>query len=146
MSHVRKQLRDAVIAALKSGVPALSSRVDKVRGYSRNSDRLPSAQVSTPGEQTSGVTSDGVLDRNIELLITLYVSGPDDVEGQCDALSVNVEKSIYGDSTIMGMVKELAPESMSFEMQGEAEQRVARMEISWAAIVQTFENDPETAI
>ena len=146
MSHVRKQLRDAAIAAMKAGVPALANRVDKVRGYSRNLDRLPSAEVSTPGEQTSGVTSDGVLDRNIELLITVFVSGSDDVEDQCDALAVGIEKSLYGSSDVMGMVKELAPESMSFEMQGEAEKRVARMQMSWAAVVQTFENDPETAI
>ncbi|MGR3495216.1 hypothetical protein [Citreimonas sp.] len=145
MSHVRKQLRDAVIAALNSGVAALNNRAEGVRGFMRNLDRLPAAEISTPGEQTEGETMDGLLARNIELVVTLYVAG-DSVEDQCDALAVQAEKAIYGDATVMGMVSELTPESMSFEMQGEGEKRIARMEMSWAAVVRTFENDPETAI
>lgn len=145
MSHVRKQLRDAVIAAIKADVPALSSRVDKVRGFLRNTGQLPVAEVSTPGEQVAGLTMDGVLERNVEMVVSLYVAGSDDVEDQCDALAVGVEKAVYGES-VMALVKSLVPESMSFEMQGEGEQRIARMDISWAAIMHTLEDDPETAI
>lgn len=145
MSHVRKQLRDAVIAALNSNVAALGNRAEGVRGFMRNLERLPAAEVSTPGEQVEGETMDGVLARNIELVVTLYVAG-DAVEDQCDALAVETEKAIYADADVMGMVSDITPESMSFEMQGEGEKRIARMEMSWAAVVQTLEDDPETAI
>lgn len=145
MSHVRKQLRDAVISALKENLTALGGRVDKVRGFSRNLDRLPSAEVSTPGEQTTGETTDGLIVRNVELTVTLLVAG-DVVEDQCDALAAQAEAAIYQDTTIMGLVQDITPESMSFEMQGDAEKRVARMELSWAAIIATLEADPQTAI
>lgn len=126
-------------------MPALSGRCEGVRGFNRNLDRLPAAEVSTPGEQVEGETMDGLLGRNIELVVVLFVAG-DLVEDQCDALSVQAEKAIYASGTVMDMVQELVPESMSFEVQGDGEKRVARMELSWAALVQTFENDPETAI
>lgn len=145
MSHVRKQIRDAAIAAIKAGVSAFGDRVDKVRGFPRNMDRLPAAEVSTPGEDVSGDTMDGVLTRDIELTVTIFATG-DVVEDQCDALAVGVEKALYGDATVMGLVKEITPESMAFEITAEGERRTGRMVLSWSAQVQTFETDPETAI
>jgi hypothetical protein len=144
MAHVRKQLRDLVIAGLKTDVAAFANRVDNVRGYSRNTDKLPCAEVSTPNEQSSGVTIDGMITRNIELSVVIRVNGSGDVEDQCDALAVNIEKSVF--RTALPMCKELTPESMGFEYEGEGETRVARMELSWSAIVLTFEADPETAV
>jgi hypothetical protein len=144
MAHVRKQLRDLVIAGLKIDVPAFGNRVDNVRGYSRNTDKLPAAEVSTPNEQSAGVTMDGLITRNIELSVVIRVNGSANIEDQCDALAVNVEKSVF--RTALPMCKELTPESMGFEYEGEGETRVARMELSFSAIVQTFESDPETAV
>lgn len=144
MAHVRKQLRDVVITALKTDVAAFANRVDNVRGYNRNVDRLPTAEVSTPNEQSTGASMDGLITRNIELSVVLMVNGSGDVEDQCDALAVQVEKSVFGSA--LPLCKELTPESTGFEFVGEGETRVARMEISWSAIVQTFESDPETAV
>lgn len=144
MAHVRKQLRDLVIAGLKTDVAALSNRVDNVRGFARNTDKLPCAEVSTPNEQSAGSSMDGLVTRNIELSVVIRVNGSGDVEDQCDALAVNIEKSVF--RTALPMCKELTPESMGFEYEGEGETRVARMELSWSAIVLTFESDPETAV
>lgn len=144
MAHVRKQLRDAVIEALKADVPAFAGRVDGVRGYNSNVDRLPTAEVSTPNEQSAGVSMDGLVTRNIELSVVLKVNGNGEVENQCDALAVQVEKSVF--NSALPLCKELTPESTGFEFVGEGETRVARMEISWSAIVQTFESDPETSV
>lgn len=146
MAHVRKKLRDAVISALKSDVPAFQSRVDKVRGYMRNVSRLPAAEVSTPGEQAEGRTMQGLVSRNIELLVTIYVAGTDTVEDDCDALAVGVEKAVFGSATVMGMVQEIAPESTAFEMIGEGQDRLARMQMSWGVEIWTQEDDPETAV
>lgn len=146
MAHVRKLLRDAVIAAIKSDVPAFQSRVDPVRGYMRNNDQLPAAEVSTPGEQAEGRTMQGLVSRNIELVVTIYVAGTDTVEDDCDDLAVGVEKSIFGDATVMGMIQEITPESTAFEMVGEGQERQARMQISWGVEIWTQEDDPETAV
>lgn len=144
MAHVRKQLRDLVIAGLKTDVPAFGGRVDPVRGFARNTNKLPCAEISTPNEQATGTSMDGLVTRNIELSVVLRVNGAGDVEDQCDALAVQVEKSVF--RTALPMCKELTPESMGLEYEGEGETRIARMEISWSAIVQTFESDPEAAV
>jgi hypothetical protein len=146
MPHVRKLLRDAVIAAVNSGVPALAGRVEKVRGYARNGVALPICEVSTPNEQAAGATMDGLVERQVELTAVVQVAGSDGVEDQCDALAVGIEKAILGAGAVQALVKEITLEATSFEMVGEAEQRVARMEMSWGAVIHTFEADPETAI
>lgn len=145
MSHVRKQVREAAKSAIIAGVAAVSGRVTGVRGYGRNASGLPAIEVSTPGEQNTGETMDGRLSRNIELVVRIIVAG-EEPEDQCDAIAVGIEGALYGSATLMGLVKELTPESMSFEMLGEAEDRVGQMELSWGALVHTFEADPETAI
>lgn len=145
MSHVRKQLRDAVIAAIKAGAPAFNNRVDKARGFMRNTDLLPCAEVSTPGEQAQGVTTDNMIARNIELVVTISAAASDTVEDQCDALAVAVEKAVLSPS-VLDLAQEITPESMGFEISTEGEQRIGRMQLSWAVIIHTFENDPETAI
>lgn len=145
MSHVRKQLRDAVIAAIKASAPAFGGRVDKARGFMRNTDQMPFAEVSTPGEQAEGVTTDDMIARNIELVVTIGVSGADDAEDKCDALAVDVEKAVLS-PTVFDLAQEITPESMSFEISTEGETRIGRMQLSWAVIIHTFENDPETAI
>jgi hypothetical protein len=146
MSHVRTQLRDAAIAAIKAGVPGFSNRVEKARGFGRNVDRLPVAEISTPSEQVTG-DAIGLLTRDIELSVTVHVAaGGPGVEDDADALAVGIEKALYGSSAFMGIVKELTPESMSFEVQGEGQKRVGQMQISWSCVVQTEETDPETAI
>lgn len=146
MAHVRKQLRDAAIVAINVGVPALAGRVEKVRGYARNAASLPRCEISTPSEQAAGVSMDGVVERQIELTAVLHVAGSDDVEDICDGLAVGVETAMLGSSTVLALIKEITLEATSFEMVGEAEQRVARMEMSWGVVVHTSEADPETAI
>jgi hypothetical protein len=146
MSHVRTQLRDAAIAAIVAGVPGFDGRVEKARGFGRNMDRLPVAEISTPGEQATG-DAVGLLTRDIELSVTVHVAaGGPGVEDDANALAVEIEKALYGSSDFMAIVKELTPESMSFEVQGEGSRRVGEMQMSWSCIVQTEEADPETAI
>lgn len=141
--HVRKRLRDAVIVAINT-VPNL--KAEPVRGFGSNKSRLPIAEVSTPSEQAEGVTMDGMIARNIELLVVLTVAASKTPEDDADALSVAVEKAIYNSSAVMGLIQELTPESMAFEIAADGETRVGRMQLSWSAIVHTIENDPETAL
>jgi hypothetical protein len=145
MSHVRTDLRNAAIAAIKAAAPEFANRVDKARGYLRDTNALPSAEVSTPSEQAQGVTMNGLLTRNIELLVSIYARGTDDVEDVCDALAVKVEKAMFG-AGILAIVQEITPESMAFEISTEGETRIGRMQLSWSAVVATQETDPETAI
>lgn len=146
MSHVRTQLRNATIAALKAGVPAFGSRVEKVRGYRRTAGMLPSAEVSTPAEEVVGDSMDGLLMREVELMIAIRVTGSDEVEDACDALAAAVETALFDDTDVMALVVDLTPASMDFEMEGDAETRVARMDLRWAAVVRTMQDDPETAL
>lgn len=146
MSHVRKQLRDAAISAISANVPALASATEKVRGYLSHRDRLPRCEISTPTEQAAGATMDGLVERQVELTATVQVAGSADVEDQCDALAVGIEKALLGDATVQSLVKEITLEATGFEMVGEGENRIARLEMSWGAVIHTFEADPETAI
>lgn len=145
MTHVRQQLREAAIAAITAAVPEFGGRVDKARGYLRDAATLPCAEVTAPGEQIRGTTTDGLLERNIELLVKVYASGGAGVEDDCDALAVKIEKAMFG-PTIFALVQEITPESMAFEISTEGEARTGRLQMSWAAVVVTQETDPETAI
>lgn len=146
MSHVRTQLRDAVIAAIAADVPGFGGRVDKVRGFSRNRPLMPSCEVSTPGEATVGISMDRLLSREIDLEVSVSVIGNDGIEDSADDLAVGIETAIYASATVMGLVKEITPSGMQFEMQADGESRAGRMTLTWACVIVTREGDPKTAL
>jgi hypothetical protein len=145
MTHVRQKLREAAITAIIAAAPEFGGRVEKARGYLRDTSMLPSAEVTILSEQAQGTTTDGLLTRSMELGVTIYASGGAGVEDVCDALAVKIEKALLGTS-IFALVQEMTPESMAFEISTEGETRIGRMQMTWAAVVVTQESDPETAI
>lgn len=146
MAHVRTQLRNAVIAALKAGVPEVNNRCDRARGFDRNRAKLPAIEVSTPSETVEGVTQgDAVLVRNVELAVSIYASERADTEDYLDGLAAKCEIAMHGDAAIQALIHDAAPENMSFEVVP-GESRIGRMELTWAVIILTEDGDPETAI
>ena len=141
--HVRKRLRDAVKAALVTGVPAVSGRVGGVRQYTRRTDQVPAIEVSTPSHQHVRISDDGALAHDIDLSITIVHALNNDAEDGCDAIAEAVEAAVYGvqvapfDVAITGMAS-------AFEAADGAEARAALLTLSFSFRVYADEADPQT--
>lgn len=95
MAHLRRTIRDMVIPALVTAVPAAGGRVTGVRPYGHTAGALPAIEVSTPADawQRAGLR-DG-WQRDVTLAVTVVHAVTDDVENALDAIAEAVEAAIF---------------------------------------------------
>ena len=151
MAHVRTQLRDAAIAALKAANIA-SGRVTSSRGYDYNDAGLPAVEVSSISEEAGRETmagsmgSGGVISRNIELEVLMIAAGGVEVVDTLDDMAVAVEAAIASDSTVQGIAHERVPTGMDFDFGETGAKRRAVMRLTFGCLVMTEEGAPEMAL
>lgn len=98
--HVRTQLREAVVRALK-GTRTVDDRVFTGRPYPLTGDELPGLVVIAEGEQSeiSAIGAEPILGRAISIAVIGYDEGSD-IEDRLDAIAVDVEEAIAADKTL----------------------------------------------
>lgn len=98
MSHVRTQIREAILARLKAAATAAGDSVFDGLAPSIPSESLPCVAVRTPGEivQTddSGLSIDGTEQRIVTAYVDVFHSRITDSQTALDALVVQVEKAL----------------------------------------------------
>lgn len=151
MAHVRQQLRDAVIAALKAADVA-GDRVTRPRGYDYNDAILPAVEVDTPDEESGRETmagsmgGGGTISRNVTLEVLVTAAGGADLVDTMDDLAVAIETAIAGDSGVQAIAHERIPTGMSRDLGETGEKRRGQMILTFACLVLTDEGAPETAL
>ena len=98
--HIRTQIRDAVVRALK-GTRTLDERVFPGRPYALGEKEMPGAIVTVTGEQSeiSAMGDDPRLSRAVSLVVTGFVKG-EATEDLLDEIAVDVETAIAGERTL----------------------------------------------
>lgn len=145
MKHVRQQLRELARRQITEALGLTRCKVERARGYARIPSQMPVIEVGTPSEDVSGVTQDEMMQRQVELQITIMVNAAESAEDEADALAVYVERAIAFIANDR-LVKDVEPQGMAFEVSGDGENRVGRMILTYAVEIHTAENNPTSHI
>lgn len=142
MNHLRKQIRDAVAALLKS-VPDLSSMVHVNRDVPFDDSELPAIKVTTSGttESIQILTQNYPVkyERAQPVKVEIYARNLNRVENTLDMYAVQIE-TILGSITgfgLSGLVKRLYLDSTEIDTTTEADVQVGVLRLNYMAIYQT---------
>lgn len=149
--HIRKQVRDAAVAALTTAlVPGVVRGVYPGRVHPLEDTSLPAVMVYT-GAEAVDRTRD-VLDRSgqwreLELVVEIQAKAASTASPSLLAILDNValeaEKVLHGDATLAGLLKELDVATTATVLEGEnTEQPVGTMTITWGAVYRCNPADP----
>jgi len=144
MSHVRQQIREAVVAKLKE-ITDIGDRAYPYRTIPHTT--LPDIVVYTTEDEVDHEHDAG--DKEIHIL-TVQVEArakvTDDLDDVLDGLCVDVEKKMMEDASLGGLVKYLELVKTTIEMQGESEKPVGVATLEYAAWYRVSRTDPETVV
>lgn len=146
MSHVRKQIRDAVGTAL-TGLSTTGTRVYKSRVYPLETGKLPGLAIYTKSEeiQNNTIGAPRTQIRILEVMVEAYVMANTAFDDTIDAISLEVEEALYTNASLGGKAKGLDVVSFESDYSGDGEKVVGVGRFTIQVTYSTKENDIETA-
>jgi hypothetical protein len=134
VSQHRKDLRDAASAALRvaarfAGATEMPSWVQSV-----DAATLPAWSVMTAREQSQAAAKD-LLDRRVELVVTVKRPGADGLDDEMDLDAEEIEAALAGVLEPHCLHAELSETRLA--MSGEGAQRVGQLTLRWTCVVHT---------
>lgn len=144
MSHIRKQIRDAIKPAL-TGLALTGSRVYVNRVAPVAAVDTPCLVIQTPDEELSNLRLLGPLhyQRTLTITIDAYVSGAT-LDDQLDAVCAQIEPAIANAGALTGLIDyPLTLESVRFEFEDQASPPVAVARMRFTAQTATLAATPE---
>jgi len=143
MAHVRKQLRDAVVALLVAEGGA-GARVNTVAiDAPAGAGGFPERRVSCPGSTVTRASTSGESARQIELIVAAYVTA-DALEDAVDAEAAAIEAAILTDAGLRALCVEIQFIGDELAVDLEGDRPAGRVRMQFAAVIVTAPNDPET--
>lgn len=146
MSHVRKQIREAVVSAV-TGLTTTGSNVFEARIFNFNPSNLPALIVSTPSETSfpNSFPTPRPIERDLEVLIVGYARENSNLEDKLDLIAKEVETALASDLTLGGLCKDLSLSSTKSELTGEGQKPLGIIQLVFNCRYMTKENAPQTA-
>ncbi len=147
MSHVRQQIRDAVVTAL-TGLTTTGTRVFKSRVYPFESGKLPALIVYTKSETSTNetMTRPRTQLRVLEVMVECYVMANTNFDNSIDTIAVEVEEALYSNITLGGKAKDINTVAFESDYSGDGEQVVGVGRFTVEVTYSTKENDLEVAV
>lgn len=145
MSHIRKQIRDAIVTAL-TGLTTTGSRIYKSRIYPLESGKLPGLCVFTKSEEISNETINPPRTqmRTLDVMVESYVMANSNIDDSLDAISLEVEEAIYSNQTLGSLAKGIDIVSFEADYSGDGEKVVGVGRLTLSVYYTTKENDLES--
>jgi hypothetical protein len=149
MSHIRTQIRQDVVAALRGNTSA-GDKVFANRTSDINEKRMRRALiVYTAREQVDRVTHStnnrkSRQQRNMELVVSCLLFKANDFDDEADRLAAQVEEVIL--STSFPNVQDIALRLYQTEFTGEGNTNMGEAELRFVLIYFTEEGAPQTAL
>lgn len=146
MSHIRKQIRDALVTAL-TGLTTTGSRVYRSRVYPLESSKLPGLCIYTKSEEVvnSTLTRPRTQTRQLEAAVEAYLMANTNFDDTLDTVAVEVEEAIYSNAALNALVKQINITGFEADYSGDGEKVVGVGTFSVQIIYSAKENDIETA-
>jgi hypothetical protein len=122
--HQRRQIRDAVVAALKAADTAAGERVFPARSNPFKRVDLPAVAVLTSSETSDdGQTAPRELKRVMRLEVQAAVEDTANVQDVLDALALQLERAMHADPTFGGVCADSTLTESSLLVDGQTGQR-----------------------
>jgi hypothetical protein len=147
MSHVRKQIRDAVATTL-TGLTTTGTNVFKGRYFSMQTPKLPALLVYTTNEdaELSIMGSSRGSDRVLSLVVEGYAISKTIVEDTLDQIAVEVEEAMASDYTLNGLTRDVRYTGFELDANADPEQTVAVIRLTFDIKYRVSAGDVEAAL
>lgn len=147
MSHVRQQIRDAVVTRL-TGLLTTAARVKAARLFPYSDAELPALAIYTTSEEIDhdSDTMGGKLTRTVELTVEGRVKTAATPENTLDTIAAEVEAAIETDPTLTNLVEDMFLDTTNIEIDAGTETPVGVITLTFSVIYRTAATDPTTAI
>ena len=145
MSHVRQQLRDALITVL-TGLTTTGSRVSTAHVYPLGTGETPALAVNTVAETATPLTihPNGLVERDVVVEIEGFARGTSGLAALLDTIASEVETALGSSVTVSGHLVPLNYTGAQIDFSGEIDQPVGRISIRYSAVLFTAANAPDT--
>ncbi|MBT7914060.1 hypothetical protein HN588_09145 [Candidatus Bathyarchaeota archaeon] len=146
MSHVRKQIRDAV-ATRVTGLTTTGTNVFQSRTYSLSNDKLPALTIYTKEESSDIVNMSRDLRRTLSIVIEGYAKASSSLDDTLDTIAAEVEAAMGSDRDLNGVGKIISVSGTEIDFaSGDSEKPVGVVRLGYDIIYVTSGSDPETAL
>lgn len=146
MAHVRKQIREAVAAAV-TGLATTGARVFQSRVYPLKESDLPCLLVNTDEEDVAsdvGITA-LTLERTLRLTVRGVAMATANLDDTLDATLEEVEAVLNG-NTLGGLAKQCVLSGVRVQMSAELDKPAGEIEMAFTVTYYTAGSAPGTAI
>ena len=150
MSHIRKQIRDAVVNLLRQ-MPVYGPKVYVNRDVPFEDMDLPALDVTTSSsvESSSIITNSYpvLYERTLPVVITAYARNTVRVQNTLDEMCETVETALGGPAGfgLGGLVKRMYLDSTEIDTDGQADIQVGMAKMTFMAVYQMRCNQPSQA-
>lgn len=147
MTHIRKQIRDAIVELIKDETEAAANVFpQRVRPFGAGTSIVCLIYALT--EPATAITMDPVLlDRIVNVSIEAHIkSNAATLDDRMDAFAVAVETKMAEDRTFGGLAKESGLTNTRIEHDGDGEKIIGIIRLEYSVMYQTYDTDPETSI
>jgi len=143
--HLRAQIRAAAVTAL-GGLPTTGARVYDSPVDALQESQLPGLAVFTDDESEGLATIGGaLLDRELVLLVEIYVKKATGYAAQADQIAKEVEAALGSDPTLGGLAKHMRPTAWSAPKDAAIDLPVVAARITFTLFYYTALGVPDVA-
>lgn len=144
MAHVRTHIRNWLKGALNGSAEA-GDRVVVRRVLPLEKNFQPTFLIAVQGETAAESEMGGQQERTILVRVTACVKGDsENGENTLDAMCVFAERTFANDPSLGGHALEYQYQQTEFEFGGEGEKILCTAAMTFAVLVETSREDPET--
>lgn len=147
MPHARKQIRDAVVAAL-TGLATTGTKVFQSRVNPLANGKLPGLALFTQSETADYLTMrlPRTQERKLTVGVEIYVKGVANYDDSLDQIALEVEAAIYADVTLGGIARDTVIRSFNADFNGDGDQPVCAATMSIEVTYVTLEGAAGTLV
>ena len=146
-NHIRQQIRERVGTTL-TGLTTTGSNVYQSRVYPLENAKLPALIIYTKSETSDPLEmgSQRSVQRNLSLVIEAFAKGTSNTDDTADTISKEIEVAMANDTTHNNLAQDSFLESTEIDYNGEGDQPVATLMMTYNIIYITTENAPDVAL
>jgi len=147
MAHVRQSIRER-IASNCTGLTTTGTNVFQSRVYSLEPGNLPCLLIYSTTETSERLTMQTTdsLNRDLTVMVEGYARGSSNIDDTLDTISAEVEVAIAGDPTCNDLAIDTFLSSTEIEYDGEGDQPIGAVRMSWSVNYETKTTVPTTAL
>lgn len=146
MAHVRQQIRER-IATNCTGLTTTGTNVFQSRIYNLESGNLPCLLIYSKSETSGRLTMQPTdsLNRDLDVVVEGYVRATT-IDDTLDTISAEVEVAIASDPTCNDLAIDTFLSSTEIDYDGEGDQPIGVVRMTWSVNYETKTTVPTTAL